>query len=315
MMLCLSLLFAGKTGAQRIMYVYEQSGCKGYDVDNVETVTINADTVVVGNDGVYAGAEIDSITFVRPSTDFIRMGWWGNVANGLSTYNCQSNQTGQPLLEMTSSDGICDSAFYYFPTTAETMARGPRKVGTKWRYVRNTLTGRRQMQLAVLHEEDLSLFTTLGFGTDSAYTRLDLSTLLKDKASSDVKRMVTYWHRPSAMLLEPAGVVIGRYQYYSYSGVYQTVTYQDSITCKLYFNIDDTGMVTGDSIILQFRSSADAHAQFEQMDTHNDEYTTFELWNDAICIRENFEATLDEVKHWLTRFDFEMAQPIILRRE
>ena len=236
------------------------------------------------------------------------MGWWGNVANGHSTYNCQWDQTELPAMEMMSSNGRCLSAFYYFQLPADVQARGPRKVGRKWRYVRNTLTGRRQLQLTVLSEQAFDAY-------DADYLRLDLTPLLRNKVTSDVKRMVSYWHCPTESALEPSQPVIGWFEMAGNAGFYHTTTLQDSIWCQILFTYDDNEVVTGDSMLLSFPSREEAQTQFEQMDTHNDELTSFERWDNCIVITERFQATLDDVKRWLTRLDFEMAQPIFLRKE
>lgn len=301
---------------QDIIYVHGSDMCQAFDANNLDSVTISTDTLFFGTEANLRSTEIDSVTFERPSCRFIRTGWWGDVGNGRSTYNHQLDNEERPLMEMTASDGVCQSACYFLLAPDTTQARVTHRVGSRWRYVRNTLTGRRKLQFSVQNEQILSYFTTPDYSGSGSYTRLDLGSMLVGKQANDVKRMVSYWHHPSNSALTPSHPVIGSCQINDRSkmSTYQTMTFQDSLKCEIMFWVTDDE-VTCDTMRLYFHSSEDARVQFEQMDTQSDEFTRFELWENQIIITEYFQATIDEVKRWLTRLDFEMAQPIIIRKE
>lgn len=301
---------------QDIIYVHGSDMCQAFDANNLDSVTISTDTLFFGTETSLCPFDIDSVTFARPSGLFIRTGWWGDVHNGYSTYNHQLDNEERPLMEMTASDGICQFACYYLLPTDTTHASVTHRVGSRWRYVRNTLTGRRKLQFSVQSEQILSYFIMPDKESDGAYDCLDLGSLLAGKPTNDVKRMVSYWHHSSNAALTPSHPVIGSCQVNDRSKIstYQTMTFQESIRCEILFWVCDDE-VTCDTMHLYFHSSEEAQAQFEQMDTQSDEFTQFELWENQIIITEYFQATIDEVKRWLTRLDFEMAQPIIIRKE
>jgi hypothetical protein len=312
---CLLALSKSAMG-QDIICVHGNDLCQAFDVNNIDSVTIGNDAVLLGTERAISQSDIDSVTFTRPTGAFVRSGWWGDVCGGHSTYNQQLDDEAIPLMEMTAADGICKTACYYLPSLDTALSRNPRKVGRKWRYVRNTLTGRRKLQLAVYDEQVLRNFTTPDCDGDSSYTRLDLNPWFAGRKACDVKRMVSYWHHPTEAALIPSHPVIGNCQVNDYSKVstYNTVTFQDSVRCQILFWVYKDE-VNCDTMHLFFHSNEEARAQFEQMDTSQDEHTQFELWENQIIITEHFQATIDEVMRWLTRFDFEMAQPIILRKE
>ena len=301
---------------QGIIYVHGNDVCLAFDTNNTESVTIGEDSIYFGKETTFCLPDIDSIAFTSPAGAFMRTGWWGDVCSGYSTYNQQWNTDELPLMEMTAADSICQSAYYYLPTQDYVPSRSPRKVGRKWRYVKSTLTGRRKLQFAELYDKESYDFETPSYGSDGSYTRFDLTSMLVGKQADGVKRMVSYWHHPTEAALYPSGTVVGHCVINDRTMVstYQTLLFQDSIRCQILFWVEGD-VVTCDTIHLFFHSNEEAQAQYEQMDTTDDEFTRFEQYENQIVITEHFHATIDEVLHWLTRLDFEMAQPYFIRKE
>ena len=315
LLLCFFALSNSVMG-QGSFYVYSNGECQAFDAYNTDCVMISEDSVCFGAEETIRKSYVDSITFTNPNSEFIRTGWWGDVCGGYSTYNHQRNDEELPIMEMTAVDSICQTAYYYLSPQNYSLSRAPYKVGRKWRYVRNTLTGRRKLEFTLNDEQAISYYTTPGWGREGTYSRLDLSGLITGKPANDVKRMVSYWHHPSAFALSPVGTVVGHCEINDRSKVssYHTTTFQDSVRCEiLFWACDDE--VNCDTMHLYFRSKEEAQMQFQQMDTTNDEFTMFAQWDNQIIIVEFFQATVEEVRRWLTRFDFEMAQPIIIRKE
>ena len=64
-----------------------------------------------------------------------------------------------------------------------------------------------------------------------------------------------------------------------------------------------------------FADEETARLQFEQIGIENDDSIVCAHSGDTIYIAESFQATLDEVRQWLVRFDLELRKPLFIREE
>ena len=89
----------------------------------------------------------------------------------------------------------------------------------------------------------------------------------------------------------------------------------EDIRCHISFWKDDKGIVRGDSMMIVFPNSLMAEKEFKNMDTKEDEFTKFFIFDNTVYIVEDFEATIDDVMRWLIRFDLDVCKPIYIREE
>ena len=145
---CLSI----RTEAQEAIYVYGQGACNAVDIRNVVEIKMTEEVVDIAIGVNYRYIDVDSITFSEPKVDYGRIGWWGTPVDSFVSCYYQSFGKEYPDMSFETADGICTSAFYYLPDD-EPLFQSRRRVGRKWRYVKNTLSGRRKFQIHQRHTE------------------------------------------------------------------------------------------------------------------------------------------------------------------
>ena len=316
--------------AQEAMFIHSGQQCVALDIQNIGEVTINQDSLVADVSNYYYSAPADSITFgnfVTADSDFpqqnewesapMRAGWWGGTGDHLQTD-----------IQLTVDDNRCTMAECIFPESCmeDTLSfPAPRKVGTKWRYVKGTLTGRHKFHLACYDnqpfmghdvvEEDVSPGSTADgpAGSMARYLRVTLHDMFEGKPIANVRQALNYWYRPSAIRQLPAAPLFGT----SEGDYYEQRLPNDSIHVRLVlFTYGDSPvMVGGDTLTITFADEETARLQFEQIGIENDDSISCARSGDTIYIAESFQATLDEVRQWLVRFDLELRKPLFIREE
>ena len=292
------------------MYVFSREGCDAYDIRNIEEVKVVDGQLEIGRVFTYPCADVDSITFAEPSVETTPKGWWGDMSFGRSACYYQSFLKDYPNMVFESKDGLCSSALYYLPEDFYGSREGLQKVGRKWRYVKNTLSGRRKIEL--------HLFDTPEDRFDIAYDThgraiLDYSDAFNLFPAPTVKQVTDYWYHPDTTALMPSSPVFGTFdgKHYKVSlpGMKEPVRFIIDLGPAIggYFADDTTTIVFPDTLT--------ATETFRQMDVSNDDFTQFSLYGDRIIIRELFYAPVDEVMKWLVRFDLDICKPVFIREE
>ena len=213
------------------------------------------------------------------------------------------------------ADSICTSAFYYLPDE-ESLLQSRRRVGQKWRYVRNTLSGRRKFQI---HQQHADSDNTKMDENGRIY--LDLSNQFCNRPIIEARKAVNFWYHPQDTAIMPNNPLFGTLERTDYDRSeyvhYDVPLYgiDDSIHCHIVFWKDDDGIVRGDSMTIVFPNNLLAEEEFELMDIETDEFTNYFISVDTIYIVEKFEATIDDVMRWLIRFDLDVCKPIYIREE
>ena len=105
----------------------------------------------------------------------------------------------------------------------------------------------------------------------------------------------------------------GRTEHVSYN--VSLKDYADSISFRIGFQADSTGIVRTDTLQIVFPDGLTAKQEYEMMDTRNDNYTRFDLQDNIISIVETFEAPIADVMRWLVRFDVDVCRPVYIREE
>ena len=317
-LLCIPLSgLSVQTKAQQAIFVYGKGTCTAVDIQNVNEIKMTEEVVDISLGVNYRCTDVDSITFREPEVDYGRIGWWGSPADGPSACYYQSFHMDYPDMTFEATDSICNSAFYYLPDE-EALLQSRRRVGRKWRYVKNTLSGRRKFQI---HQQHVDSDNTKM--DDNGRIYLDLSNQFYNRPIIEVRKAVNFWYHPQDTAIMPKKPLFGVLERinYDYSGSefvhYDVPLYgiDDSIRCHIGFWKDDDGIVRGDSMTIVFPNNLLAKEEFELMDNNTDEFTNYFISDDTIYIVEKFEATIDDVMRWLIRFDLDVCKPIYIREE
>jgi hypothetical protein len=142
-----SLLQPLHLSAQKAMYVYGQGTCQAFDIRNVDSVEVSGGKVEISLAATYDARDVDSISFIAPRGNVVPRGWWGDMQNGQASCYYTDGGDGLPDMLFDIEDSLCTSALYY-PSASQPMpSASVRRVGRKWRYVKNTLTRRHKFQL------------------------------------------------------------------------------------------------------------------------------------------------------------------------
>lgn len=303
------------TEAQEALYVFGHGTCNAVDIQNVNEMRMTDELVDIAIGVNYRSTDIDSITFREPEVDYGRIGWWGSPADGPSACYYQSFRKDFPDMTFEAADSICTSVFYYLPDE-ESSFQSRRRVGRKWRYVKNTLSGRHKFQIHQQH-------------TDSDHTKmdengriyLDLSNQFCNRPIIEARKAVNSWYHPQDTTIMPKAPLFGSLERNDYERSrfvhYEVPLYgiNDSIHCHIGFWTNENGIVRGDSMAIVFPNNLLAEEEFELMDAEDDEFTKIFISDNTIYIVEEFEATIDDVMRWLIRFDLDVCKPIYIREE
>ena len=319
-LLCIPLSgLSVQTKAQQAVFVYGKGTCTAVDVQNVNEIKMTEDVVDISLGVNYRCTDVDSITFREPEVDYGRIGWWGSSADGPSACYYQSFRKDHPDMIFEAAGSICTSAFYYLPDE-ESLLQSRRRVGRKWRYVKNTLSGRRKFQI---HQQQADSDHTKMDENGLIY--LDLTNQFCNRPVIEARKTVNMWYHPQDTASMPKKPLFGTIERNSYDRSafihsafihYDVPLYgiDDSIHCHIFF-WNDNGTVRGDSMRIVFPDHLLAEEEFELMDTEADESTQFFITDNTIYIVEEFEATIDDVLRWLIRFDLDVCKPIYIREE
>lgn len=308
---------AVQSEAQEALYVYSQGECNAVDIHNVEVINVTGDVVDIAIGVSYCQADVDSITFRKPSTETGRIGWWGNLIEGHSACYYQSFSKDFPDMTFETSGGLCTAATLFLPTDAFLPFSPLRKVGRKWRYVKNTLSGRRKLQLHLTPTSDIH------YPDDSTFARpdIDMTNWFRHCPTQEIRKAVNLWYHPEDTANIPTAPLFGTVEK-SKNGQAEHVAYNvplidyaDSISFRIGFQADSTGIVKSDTLQIVFPDSLTAKQEYEMMDTRNDDHTQFVLQDNIISIVETFEAPIADVMRWLVRFDVDVCRPVYIREE
>ena len=317
-LLCIPLLgLSIQAEAQDAIYVYGKGACTAVDIQNVNEIKMTEDVVDISLGVNYKCSDVDSITFKEPEVDYGCIGWWGSSADGPSACYYQSFHMDYPDMTFEATDSVCTSASYYLPDE-DSMLQSRRRVGRKWRYVKNTLSGRRKFQI---HQQHTDSDNTKMDENGRIY--LDLSNQFCNRPILEARKAVNFWYHPQDTAIMPKKPLFGTFERIEYdrSGSefvrYDVPLYgiDDVIHCHIGFWKDDDGIVRGDSMTIVFPNHLLAEEEFELMDNETDEFTNYFISGDTIYIVEKFEATIDDVMRWLIRFDLDVCKPIYIREE
>ena len=186
-----------RTEGQEAIYVYGQGACNAVDIRNVDEIKMTGEVVDIAIGVNYRCIDVDSITFSAPQVDYGRIGWWGSPVDSLVSCYYQSFSKECPDMSFETADSICTSAFYYLPDD-EPLFQSRRRVGRKWRYVKNTLSGRRKFQIRQQHAD--SDHTKMD---DNGRIYLDLSKQFYDCPFSEAQKAVNFWYHPQDTTIMP----------------------------------------------------------------------------------------------------------------
>ena len=308
---------AVQSEAQEALYVYSQGECNAVDIHNVEVINVTGDVVDIAIGVSYCQADVDSITFRKPSMETGRIGWWGNLSFGHSACYYQSFSKEFPDMTFEASGGFCTAATFFLPTDAFSPFSPLRKVGRKWRYVKNTLSGRRKLQLHLTPTSDIH------YPDDGSSARpdIDMTNWFDHCPTQEIRKAVNLWYHPQDTANIPSAPLFGtverkmngRTEHVSYN--VSLKDYADSISFRIGFQADITGIVRTDTLQIVFPDGLTAKQEYEMMDTWNDNYTRFDLQDNIISIVETFEAPIADVMRWLVRFDVDVCRPVYIREE
>ncbi len=315
-LLCIPLLgLSIHIEAQEALYVFGHGTCTAVDVHNVSEIKMTEEVVDISLGVNFRCADVDSITFREPEVDYGRIGWWGSSADGPSACYYQSFHKDYPDMTFEATGSICSSVFYFLPDE-ESMFQSRRRVGRKWRYVKNTLSGRRKFQIR--QQQSDSENTKMD---ENGRIYLDLSNQFYNCPIIEARKAVNFWYNPQDTALLPKTPLFGTLERNDYDRTgyvhYEVPLYgiNDSIHCHIGFWRNDEGIVRGDSMTIKFPSRLLAEEEFELLDTEADEFTRIFISDNTIYIVEEFEATIDDVMRWLIRFDLDVCKPIYIREE
>ena len=299
---------------QDIMLLHVDGQTIAVDTHNVDSVTVTHDSISIRSMTVPYQVKADSITFASWPYDALRVGWWGDIYEGESFFHYKMNPDNIPQAELLSSDSICQTVDINVPNQFFVDLE-EKKVGRKWRYVKNTLTGRRQFTLSTSSSMPFGKFTINNKKLqDADYSQVGLTSILGLHKSNEVSQVLNYWYNPTYAMQLPPSPVFGRTLY----GIWYYIKMgeQDSISIEVVLRENPyNDLIVGDSIIITFPDKTEAKNHFEMMDTHNDEFTNYVLFDNVIVIVENFSATIEEVRRWLVRFDLDLCCPMFIEEE
>lgn len=323
--LCLSaLLPTAEVQAQDVMYVHSAMGCQALEVRNVVNCSVFGSACWLCDDQRYNLSDIDSITFERPRDKrVVRRGWWGDLTDGRFSCYYQSADEQLPDLAFLAADGVCETAACFLPADDGDgqVAEARRRVGRKWRYVKNTLSGHRKFSLSIFDDLPYGGYDASIVYPDnrpgSGVWQIDLTPLFRHHATGDVRSAVSYWYRRDKAVPQPSLPVFGHMTDSRHYEVALTPE-PNPVRCVVALEYAYNGIdnyVESDSIYLVFRSEEEAQREFALMDTRNDEYASFFLNDNVICIREKADATYEEAMRRLVRFDIDLCRPVFIREE
>ena len=308
MTMCLLAMVFGQNSrmqAQQAVYVYCKDKCYAIDIHANPMTTFAEDTLDMGIGIVYQTTGIDSITYSDQTGRAIRLGWWGELDDG--TLNCyyESTVNDAPDMSFKVTGGLCTNAWflmtdgelsrYYLPT---------HRVGGKWRYVRNTLSGHKKVRIRAIEKAYEN-----GTGIRA------LKGLLDNQLVTNVQRAVNIWYRPELTSQLPSSPIFGNYTDPFHYRV-PLLLAEDSIYCTVSLAGSEDRGVSSDTIHFIFPTEQMAMEEFEQMDLHNDDSTFCQVHDRVIEIVENFpRIPFDEMKRRLTFFDLNMCRPIFIRED
>lgn len=309
------------TEAQEALYVFGHGTCNAVDIQNINEIRMTDELVDIAIGVNYRSTDIDSITFIEPQVDYGCIGWWGSPADGPSACYYQSFHKDYPDMTFEATDSICSSVFYFLPDE-ESMLQSRRRVGRKWRYVKNTLSGRRKFQIHHQHEDNNhDSYHTKTKVDENGRIYLDLSNQFFNCPIIEARKAVNFWYHPQDTAIMPQKPLFGTLERnnHDHSGFinYNVPLYgiDDSIHCHIGFWMNDEGIVKGDTMTIVFPNYLMAEEEFELLDTEADEFTRIFISDNTIYIVEEFEATIDDVMRWLIRFDLDVCKPIYIREE
>ncbi|MBR6978456.1 MAG: hypothetical protein IKH88_01320 [Prevotella sp.] len=307
-----ALLSTGLAKAQskaETMLLYCHGQTMAVDIRNIDSIQFNQEAMALTSLSIPYQIPIDSISFATSMDNPLRIGWWGDISQGESFFHHRINPDNIPQAELMSANDTCTSVAINSLTLPNNT---PNKVGRKWRYVRNTLTGRKKVYLTS------SFYFPYGESRincteNGQYYQFELTPIFNTLESNTVCKVVNYWYHPTAISPLPPTPVFGSLtDNDSYSIV---MNEQDSTLIYIYLNRDVNNDITGDSTIISYPNDSEAKAHYEMMDTDDDEYTTAFLCGNRIVVIEHFQATEEEVRRWLTRFDLELCKPLFIDEE
>ena len=314
----ISGLMPAAAQAQKTMFVHTQSGCLAHDASNILGMDVSNDTVSVGTDAIYLKNDVDSITFTQPRNAFRRMGWWGDLCTGNAACYHEQDTHDQPSIETWAADSLCQKAYYYenLPLAA---TRGPRRVGSKWRYVRGTLSGRHKLAYHFFDIDPYGGYSTID--ADKQKAVVDLTPLLGQHPMTDVRRAVNFWYRPDIKTQMPTKPLFGKSRY-DRNGeiVSHRVTFPgDSVVIDvmpIHGWVDGRQFVVGDSMTITYQSDWLVRRDYEEFSAVAGDSLAIDLRGRAITVIETFEPVApEEVRRWFVRFDLDMYRPAFIRSE
>ncbi|MBQ9637861.1 MAG: hypothetical protein IJV36_08230 [Prevotella sp.] len=296
--------------AQDTICVYGQQGHQLFDIRNIKEIGVQHDTLTANFGTLSLEVPFDSISFSNAPTGSTRVGWWGDIDEGMSACYYWPDSTNVPNVQLLSDSGQCVSVMA-FMNDRIARRQQPRRVGTKWRYTMGTLTGRRRVHMSCFGPTCFEHYTWNGECSYEGCEAVDMSNMFAGQTSRTVCHVLDYWHRPTAVRTMPERPVLGRFDGYHYE---QSLV-DDSLHIVVDLSSDADGKVVSDTMKLVFCDDYIAQLAFADMTVTGDDGYSIALFGNTIIIVEYFEATLDEVQRWLVRFDLDLYKPLFLRND
>ena len=292
--------------AQQAICVHGQQGCQLFDIQNIEEMGVCHDTLSANVAALQLAVPFDSISFSDASVTGMRVGWWGDLAEGPSSCYYWPDSTNIPNVKMTAEGGLSTSVL---ALVRHDRSQNPRRVGRKWRYTTGTLTGRHRFRLSCFDASCYEHYTMCELDDVDDRSLFNMSQMFMGKPSRVVSRSLNYWHLPSAVTTMPSEPLFGHFD----GQHYELPLVDDSLTVLVDLSLNYDGTVMCDTMKLVFASDTMACEAIKQLElTGGDDISLF-YYSDTIYIIEQFTATIDEVKRWLVRFDLDLYKPLFLR--
>ena len=302
--LCLSVQ------AQEVICVQGRQGNLLLDIGNVREMRVEPGALTADFGSLNLCVPFDTLSFAGIEQEGLRMGWWGGIDDGESTCYYWPDSTNVPNVKMNSTVGCCDVVRSYI-RNAPSHNPMPRRVGGKWRYTLGTLTGRRRVQVTCFRATCFEHYQIFEREDNPDYSEANMSVMFEGKPSRVVGNVLDYWYLPSGSHEMPESPVFGDFDGWRY----ELPLVDDSLTVVVRLIPGSADMVVGDSMQLVFRDANNAQRTYSEMGDIGDEEVSVSLYGNVVSVVEHFEATMDEVRRWVVRFDLDLYKPLFLRKD
>ena len=297
--------------AQDAVFLHKHGEISAFDLPNVKISTVKMGEMLLESGGVAFRETVDSATFYNNGQDTSLKGWWGDLKDGWSKAYYQSHKYQVPNVEFFCEGGHCLKVLCFILETDSMVADSlgtPNQAGKKWRYVKNTLSGKGPFRFTI-SDDSVSYRIDVNDKRYSPYICADISRMLSQTKADDARCVLNYWYLPSACTTFPDEPVFGKYEHGRYK-LNLSGTMRIAIT---FDNPSPTGFVTSDTIRISYPNSESAQNDYKMLSQAQSEGFFVNIYGQEIIIVEIFKAVpKEEALLWLMKFDMDMYKPAFL---